>query len=1159
MKRKICLLWLAILAACFALVRAATLPAENSQVHKGLGGPTDYLGFELDYLQQLRDGSSVATLPDADSQVHKGLGGVQDYLGFACDYLQDIRDASLGAGVDWKQNVRAATTGPITISTGLNNGDSLDGLTLATGDRVLVKDQAAGAENGIYVVAASPARATDADTWAEITGSAVVVNAGTVNASKLWINGNVAGGTLDTTAITYSEISGTSADTASYGAIRWSAAAATSNAAGTPIKLAGTTAAQGTASADVTQGTANRLTYTGTDDKDFYVVANVTVTAAADTAATYYLTEDGSPITGAVLTRAIAGTGAELVTISCMVTLSTNQYVELWCATADGDDLTVASGTLAIFTTGAGGGGVPSARTITVAGTANEITSSAGAQDLSANRTWTLSLPTALTFTGKTVTGGTINATTITGAAGAVTLDASGFNGNLAVTDNTLQEVAQKLDDLTAAGGTNLNDIGDATADGSVAQAGFEMDFTSTLDSAGKAIWTITNTDADTAADTAMLDLRHNDGADANVFYMRLIGDNDGTPTNDFLFSQAGLTSTKPFTASDFTATGQSYYINSGQTVSWKAGTGSPEAAVTAGIGSIWSQTDGTTDTALWRKETGVGNTGWVAVAAGGGGTTITSLGDATADGSIAQAGFEIDFTSTLDSAGKAIWTITNTDADTAADTAMLDLRHNDGADANVFYLRAVGDNDGTPTTDFSLSQTALSVGSGVASTFSGSVTGTGTWDLSAATVTLGTITTLPVTTIELGHASDTTLARSGAGAITVEGTAVLLSGGALGTPASGTVTNLTGTASININGTVGATTPGTGAFTTLSASSLLSANANLTVANGATTAGVLKLMEDSDAGANFATFQVPALAANTVYTLPADDGDAGEQLQTDGSGNLTWEAAGAGGGAVATDTIFDAAGDLVVGTGSNTAARLAVGEFGSKLTSDGTTAFWDTLSTTIELKEEFFTSANTIDTPFGYGGTLNAAFQYGDASHWGVIRFRSTGADQYLFTGTGVETVQLGAGVCYVEWILKTPGAASNGTDTYTIIAGLGDSTGGAAQTDGVYFRYTHSVNAGKWERVTESNTSEEAVDTTVAFAADTWVRLGFKVTNAADVEFFINGSSVGTNTTDANIPNGSARVLSPLWVYDRTAGTTETDMFIDAFRMVFKPSTPR
>ena len=80
-------------------------------------------------------------------------------------------------------------------------------------------------------------------------------------------------------------------------------------------------------------------------------------------------------------------------------------------------------------------------------------------------------------------------------------------------------------------------------------------------------------------------------------------------------------------------------------------------------------------------------------------------------------------------------------------------------------------------------------------------------------------------------------------------------------------------------------------------------ANGNLSVGNAATTAGVLTLLEDDDDGSNFASFMVPALAANTVYTLPPDDGDAGEQLQTNGSGTLTWEAAGSG-GATAWDDI---------------------------------------------------------------------------------------------------------------------------------------------------------------------------------------------------------------------------------------------------------------
>src|SRR3990167_3356748 len=69
----------------------------------------------------------------------------------------------------------------------------------------------------------------------------------------------------------------------------------------------------------------------------------------------------------------------------------------------------------------------------------------------------------------------------------------------------------------------------------------------------------------------------------------------------------------------------------------------------------------------------------------------------------------------------------------------------------------------------------------------------------------------------------------------------------------------------------------------------------NLSIGNGATSAGVLTLLEDTDAGSNFASFQVPALAANTVYTLPIDDGAASEVLSTDGAGALDWVAAGAG------------------------------------------------------------------------------------------------------------------------------------------------------------------------------------------------------------------------------------------------------------------------
>ena len=84
-------------------------------------------------------------------------------------------------GLDVKDSCVAATTGNITISTALNNGDSLDGVTLSTNDRVLVKNQNTASENGIYIVGSSPARADDLATGADAAGFFTFVEQGTVN------------------------------------------------------------------------------------------------------------------------------------------------------------------------------------------------------------------------------------------------------------------------------------------------------------------------------------------------------------------------------------------------------------------------------------------------------------------------------------------------------------------------------------------------------------------------------------------------------------------------------------------------------------------------------------------------------------------------------------------------------------------------------------------------------------------------------------------------------------------------------------------------------------------------------------------------------------------------------------------------------------------
>ena len=101
-----------------------------------------------------------------------------------------------------------------------------------------------------------------------------------------------------------------------------------------------------------------------------------------------------------------------------------------------------------------------------------------------------------------------------------------------------------------------------------------------------------------------------------------------------------------------------------------------------------------------------------------------------------------------------------------------------------------------------------------------------GTTGLTPSTATTGAVTLAGTLAIANGGTGLTALGTGVQTAIGVNvGTAgaVVLNGGALGTPSSGTVTNLTGTASININGTVGATTATTGAFTTLAASSTVS------------------------------------------------------------------------------------------------------------------------------------------------------------------------------------------------------------------------------------------------------------------------------------------------------------------------------------------------
>lgn len=112
-------------------------------------------------------------------------------------------------GLDWKQSVRVATTANGALATAYENTDVVDGVTLATGDRILLKNQTTGSENGIYTVNASgaPTRATDADVNAEVTtGMTVPVSEGTANADSAWILTTNDPITVGTTSLAFTKL-----------------------------------------------------------------------------------------------------------------------------------------------------------------------------------------------------------------------------------------------------------------------------------------------------------------------------------------------------------------------------------------------------------------------------------------------------------------------------------------------------------------------------------------------------------------------------------------------------------------------------------------------------------------------------------------------------------------------------------------------------------------------------------------------------------------------------------------------------------------------------------------------------------------------------------------------------------------------------------------
>ena len=123
-------------------------------------------------------------------------------------------------GLDVKDSVKATTTANGTLASAFANGQTIDGITLATNDRILIKDQSTQTENGIYKVNASgaPTRVDDLATGADAAGAFVFVEQGTVNAENGFVcTSNKGSAVVGTNNLVFSQFSGAGQITAGNG------------------------------------------------------------------------------------------------------------------------------------------------------------------------------------------------------------------------------------------------------------------------------------------------------------------------------------------------------------------------------------------------------------------------------------------------------------------------------------------------------------------------------------------------------------------------------------------------------------------------------------------------------------------------------------------------------------------------------------------------------------------------------------------------------------------------------------------------------------------------------------------------------------------------------------------------------------------------------
>ncbi|MEN8236149.1 MAG: hypothetical protein ABFQ95_01150 [Pseudomonadota bacterium] len=262
--------------------------------------------------------------------------------------------------------------------------------------------------------------------------------------------------------------------------------------------------------------------------------------------------------------------------------------------------------------------------------------------------------------------------------------------------------------------------------------------------------------------------------------------------------------------------------------------------------------------------------------------------------------------------------------------------------------------------------------------------------------------------------------------------------------------------------------------------------------------------------------------------------------------------------------------GDLLAYNGSSY-VRVSVGADGKVLEADSAETEglkWATKSGAADISDlanisslyDTFSGDVTDQTTQAALGNLGWSYQgdlsivsFAEAGHENVFKLESLSftAQNVLFLKP--ETQFLGSAKISQSWLIKIP-TLSDGTNSFEVDFGFSDikTRTGAAPTDGVYWRYTHSENSGDWTvRATKSSTTTTA---NTSNTVDTgWHVFKIEINSAvSSASFFYDGTEVANSPITTNLPL-STTGIHPYIRFEKTAGATTAELLIDTFYQVY------